>query len=248
MSGEYLSLDTNILIYAVDRDGLLVRGMNGLTETQGRLAQPRDVVAGWTLRSPGRIDLEDVMVNARPTTLIGVSGQAGVFTEPIVRAMAAGVARPVIFPLSNPTSRCEATPQDLMNWSDGRAIVGSGSPFEPVEIDGRKLPVDQTNNAYIFPGLGLGLIASRARRVTDRMLMAAARALADLSPARRDKQASLLPPVEDLRAVAVAVATAVSRQAQADGVADPCGDDELAERIRGHIWTPVYRPYRRAGA
>ena len=234
--------------YAVDRDGLLVRGMNGLTETQGRLAQPRDVVAGWTLRSPGRIDLEDVMVNARPTTLIGVSGQAGVFTEPIVRAMAAGVARPVIFPLSNPTSRCEATPQDLMNWSDGRAIVGSGSPFEPVEIDGRKLPVDQTNNAYIFPGLGLGLIASRARRVTDRMLMAAARALADLSPARRDKQASLLPPVEDLRAVAVAVATAVSRQAQADGVADPCGDDELAERIRGQIWTPVYRPYRRAGA
>ena len=125
------------------------------------------------------------MTNAKPTTLIGVSGQQGAFTEEIVRAMAQTVKRPVIFPLSNPTSRCEATPEDLMRWTEGRAIIGTGSPFHAVEWEGRKIPVDQTNNSYIFPGVGLGILAVKARRVTDSMFMAAAQALAELSPARQ---------------------------------------------------------------
>jgi malate dehydrogenase (oxaloacetate-decarboxylating) len=149
----------------------------------------------------------------------------------------------VIFPLSNPVSRCEATPQQLMDWTDGRALVGAGSPFAPVTCNGRTVTIDQTNNSYIFPGVGLGLIAAGARRVTDKMIMAAARSLADLSPTRTDKDGCLLPPVDRLRWVAASVALAVARQAQADGVADPCGEAELADRIARHVWAPRYRTY-----
>jgi malate dehydrogenase (oxaloacetate-decarboxylating) len=191
------------------------------------------------------IGLLDVAVNARPTVLIGVSGQAGVFTEPVVRAMARAAHRPVIFPLSNPTSRCEATPQQLLDWTDGRALVGVGSPFPCPTWDGGDISICQTNNSYIFPGVGLGLIASGARRVTDAMFMAAARALAALSPTRTDKTAPLLPPVDQLRPVALAVALAVARQAMADGVAEPCSEETLAERVSAHVWEPLYRPYAR---
>ncbi len=232
--------------FAVDRDGLLLQGMNSLTASQAPFAQPREAVADWRLETPGQIGLLDVAVNAKPTVLIGVSGQAGVFTEPVVRAMAAGVERPVIFPLSNPTSRCEAAPQQLLDWTDGRALIGVGSPFPCPTWDGGEVAICQTNNSYIFPGVGLGLIAAGARRVTDAMFMAAARALADLSPTRTDKTAPLLPPVGQLRDVAQAVALAVARQAQADGVAEPCGEAELAARIRARVWEPKYRPYVKA--
>jgi len=232
--------------FAVDRDGLLLEGMNNLTPTQAAFAQPREAVASWKLETPGQIGLLDVAVNARPTVLIGVSGQAGVFTEPIVRAMAAVVERPVIFPLSNPTSRCEATPQQLLDWTEGRALVGVGSPFPRPQWDGGEVAICQTNNSYIFPGVGLGLIASGARRVTEAMFMAAARALAELSPTRTDKTAPLLPPVDQLRKVAQAVALAVARQAQADGVAAPCDEATLAARVRAHVWEPLYRPYVKA--
>jgi malate dehydrogenase (oxaloacetate-decarboxylating) len=141
--------------------------------------------------SKDHISLLDVVINAKPTTLIGVSGQAGAFTEEVVRAMVVGIERPVIFPLSNPTSRSEATPADLMKWTDGRALIGTGSPFAPVEWNGRKVPVDQTNNSYIFPGMGLGILAVSARRVTDTMFMAAAESLAALSPARSGKSERL---------------------------------------------------------
>ena len=177
--------------------------------------------------------------------LIGVCGQPGAFSEAAVRAMAAHVDRPAIFPLSNPTSRAEATAESLLAWTEGRALIGTGSPSLPVRWNGRLVPIAQTNNAYVFPGIGLAVIAVNARRVTDAMFMAAARALPLLSPARHDPGAPLLPPVTELRAVAVAVATAVARQAQADGVADPCEEDELQRRIRAQIWEPVYRPYRR---
>ena len=229
--------------FAVDRDGLLLEGMNSLTPTQAAFAQPREAVTGWALETPGQIGLLDVAVNARPSVLIGVSGQAGVFTEPVVRAMAGNVPRPVIFPLSNPTSRAEATPQQLLDWTKGRALVGVGSPFPCPTWDGGEVSICQTNNSYIFPGVGLGLIASGARRVTDRMFMAAARALADLSPTRHDRTAPLLPPVDQLREVAMAVALAVAKQAQTDGVAAPCDDAVMADRIRARIWEPTYRPY-----
>ena len=207
--------------------------------------QPRVAVAGWKLRQPDRIDLLDVVSNARPTTLIGVSGQPATFTEEIVRAMAANVARPVIFPLSNPTSRSEATPQDLMAWTDERAVIGTGSPFPPVMRHGKAMAVDQTNNAYIFPGVGLGVLAMNARRVTDSMFMAAAKALAGASPAARDPEDTLLPSVSRLREVAEVVGNAVAKQAQLDGVAEPLDDQQIADAVRATMWQPVYKPYKR---
>jgi len=231
--------------YAIDRPGLLIEAMNDITPGQAPFLQSREAVASWSLRRPDRIDLYDVVVNAKPTVLIGVSGQAGAFGEEAVRVMAANVERPVIFPLSNPTSRSEATAEQLVAWTDGRALIGTGSPFAPVQWNGRTIAIDQTNNSYIFPGIGLGVLAARARRVTEAMFMAAAKAVAHMSPTVSDKAGRLLPPVEELRAVSVAVAEAVARQAQADGVADLADDLTLSDHIAAHVWEPRYRPYRR---
>jgi malate dehydrogenase (oxaloacetate-decarboxylating) len=150
----------------------------------------------------------------------------------------------VIFPLSNPTSRSEATAEQIVTWTDGRALIGSGSPFAPVEWKGKTIPINQTNNSYIFPGMGLGILASRARRVTDGMFMAAAKVIAGMSPALKDKDGRLLPPVSQMRAVAVAVATAAARQAQDDGVAEKCDAATLDAEIAGYVWEPRYLPYR----
>ncbi|MBS1873054.1 MAG: NAD-dependent malic enzyme [Acidobacteria bacterium] len=230
--------------WAVDREGLLVEGMTGLRPTQERFVRSRASVEGWQLMNPDRIGLLDVVRNVRPTAMIGVSGQQGAFTEEVVRAMATSTQRPVIFPLSNPTSRSEASPEDLIAWSEGRAVIGAGSPFPPVYRNGKWVPVDQINNSYIFPGLGLGILASSARRVTNGMFMAAAKALAGISPARSSKGGRLLPAVHDLRSVSAAVALAVARRAQADGVADACDGETMSERIQANVWDPIYRPYR----
>jgi malate dehydrogenase (oxaloacetate-decarboxylating) len=234
--------------YAIDRPGLLLEGMNDITPAQAPFVQSLAATAGWTLEAPGRIGLADVVVNARPTVLIGVSGQAGAFTEQVVRTMAEHVDRPVIFPLSNPTSRSEATAEQLVGWTDARALIGTGSPFPPVQWKGRTIPIDQTNNSYIFPGVGLGVLAAGARRVTDGMFMAAARVVAHMSPTASDKSGRLLPPVDQLRAVSVAVAEAVARQAEADGVAELANDVTLSDHIAACVWEPRYRPYRRAGS
>lgn len=231
--------------YAIDRPGLLTDAMNDITPTQQPFAQSRAALADWQLAEEGAIGLLDVMTNARPTVLIGVSGQAGAFTEPAIRAMAVHVERPVIFPLSNPTSRAEATPEQLMAWTDGRALIGTGSPFPPVQWADRTIPVDQTNNSYIFPGVGLGVLASGARRISDTMFMVAAKALAAMSPAMSDRNARLLPPVSALRDVSVSVALAVAKQAQEEGLAEDCSEEDLAARIQAQVWVPVYRPYRK---
>ena len=231
--------------FAVDRCGLLVEGMTGITPAQAPFVQSRAAVAGWTLEKPGEISLLDVVCNARPTVLIGVSGQARAFTEAAVRTMAQHVDRPVIFPLSNPTSRSEATAEQLIAWTDGRALIGTGSPFAPVEWNGRKIAIDQTNNSYIFPGVGLGVITSQARRVTDGMFMAAARALAELSPTKKAANAPLLPPIKSLREVAATVARKVALQAQKDGVADDLSPKALDTQIEKMMWVPEYRSYRR---
>ena len=185
--------------------------------------------------------------NASPTALIGVSGQAGAFTADIVEAMAARVERPVIFPLSNPTSRSEATPDDLLMWTHGKALVGTGSPFPPVMYNGQSISIDQTNNSYIFPGVGLGVLAVSASRITENMFMASAKALAELAPNAGENVQRLLPRVEDLRAVSVHVAKAVARQAIVDGVAETCLEDDLMRSIANLVWDPVYKPYRRPG-
>jgi malate dehydrogenase (oxaloacetate-decarboxylating) len=230
--------------FAVDKDGLLVDGMPGIRPAQQPVVQPRSAVANWELERKDRVSLLDVIRNAKPTALIGVSGQACVFTEEAIRAMAATVERPVIFPLSNPTSRCEATPADLLKWTEGRALIGTGSPFAAVNWNGREVPIDQTNNSYIFPGMGLGILSVKARRVTDTMFMAAAKCLAELSPARRSKSGRLLPPVSELRSVSFAVAKAVALQAIRDGVADPLDEQTVESHIRAKVWEPVYLPYR----
>jgi malate dehydrogenase (oxaloacetate-decarboxylating) len=230
----------------VDRPGLLTSELPDLLDFQRPFAHDRASLAGWSLANPGRIDLLDVMNNARPTTLIGVSGQAGAFTEPVIRAMARGAARPVVFPLSNPTSKSEASPHDLLAWTDGRAIVGTGSPFPPVMRDGRPFQTDQTNNSYVFPGVGLGVLAVGARRVTDRMFEAAARALAAVSPAKDGRSMHLLPPVSELRSVARLVARAVGRAAREEGLCEPFDDAQIDHRIDAKMWRPLYRSYRYA--
>ena len=229
--------------YAIDQDGLLVDGMNSILDFQKPFVQSRGAVASWQLEQSGRIGLFDVVKNAKPTVLIGVSGQPGLFNEQIVRSMAEGVERPIIFPLSNPTSRSEAKPQDLMDWTNGRVVMGTGSPFPPVMRDGRPFAVDQTNNAYIFPGVGLGVLAVGAHRITDGMFAAAAQALADTSPAAHNPKANILPPVHELRAVAVAVARAVALQAREEGLCGPFTDEELDGLIAAKMWDPVYVPY-----
>jgi malate dehydrogenase (oxaloacetate-decarboxylating) len=231
--------------YLVDRTGLLVEGMAGLQSFQTPFAQKKNAVAGWTLESPARVDLADVVANAHPTVLIGTSGQAHAFTEKIVRAMASHVRRPVIFPLSNPTERSEATPVDLFQWTEGRAVVGTGSPFPPVQRNGRPFRVDQTNNAYVYPGIGLGAIAVRAHRISDRMFLAAARTIADLSPAKSDPDGNLFPPLVESRKLSFHVALAVARQAQSEGLANPLTDQETAAAVTAKMWEPRYAPYRR---
>lgn len=231
--------------YAVDRNGLLVDGMTDVHSNQRFLVRARSDVIAWKLQNPNRIDLLDVVENARPTTLMGVSGQAGAFTEEIVRTMARHVGRPVIFPLSNPTSRSEADPGQVIEWTEGRALIGTGSPYPVVQHRGRSIVIDQTNNSYVFPGVGLGVLAGEARRVTDGMFMAAAKALAAMSPARHDQNGRLLPPISDLRIVSRKVAESVARQAQKEGVARLMNDHELQTRIDAFMWKPAYRPYKR---
>ena len=237
--------------YAVDKDGLLIEGLEGMTRDQAVFARAGSEVQDWTRGEHG-IGLKEVVERVRPTVLIGVSGQAGAFTEDIVRAMTRGLdqehdrrdVRPVILPLSNPTSRCEATPADVIRWTDGRAIVGTGSPFAPVEFGGKSHKITQTNNSYVFPGMALGIMSSRAKRVSDEMIMAAALALAALSPAQDDPDGALLPPLESLRNVSMSVASAVGRQAQAEGLAEIKGD-AFEDGLRANVWEPVYLPYKR---
>ena len=232
-------------IYAFNRYGLLVEGARGIKESQQHLVRSRADLNGWKLESGPDISLLDVVRNAKLTVLAGVSAQPGAFTEEIVREMARHTERPIIFPLSNPTSKAEATPADLLRWTEGRALVGTGSPFPPIEINGKKTRVSQVNNSFIFPGLALGILVSHARRVTDGMIMAAAKALAGLSPSRTDLSAPLLPAIAESRSVAMAVSEAVARQAIAEGIADSSDSCDLQQQIRDYVWNPVYVPYER---
>jgi len=240
--------DARDRFYLVDREGLLTDDMAGLQPFQAPFAQPRNRVADWILQTPGRIALADVIANAKPTVLIGTSGQPHAFTEGIVRAMARHAPRPIIFPLSNPTERSEATPHDLLEWTDGRAVIGTGSPFPPARRQGREARVDQTNNAYVYPGIGLGAIAVRARAISDAMFLAATRTVAERSPARRDPQANLLPPLVELREISFHVAFAVAKQAIAEGLAAPKTAEQIAAAVQAKMWEPVYAVYQRRAA
>ena len=231
--------------YAVDRYGLLVEGGQGLRSEQAPFARKKSDVAGWQVSNSKEIGLLDVIRNAKPTVLIGVSGQAGAFTEEIIRTMAKNSERPIVFPLSNPTSRCEATPQQVLDWTDGRALIGTGSPFGPAKFNGREIHIDQTNNSYIFPGLALGTISAKARQVSDAMIKVSALTLAELAPTRQNKNANLLPPLANIRSVSLAIAKAVGNQAIQEGLAT-VDETEFEHELASNVWEPVYEPYERA--
>ena len=233
-------IDARRRFFVVDVVGLLTEDRTDLSPEQRVYAQQSELVASWNIRSDGLPSLADVIDNVHATILIGLSTAAGAFSEPIVSTMASKVDRPIIFPLSNPTSRSEADPADLVRWTGGRVLTATGSPYPPVEVGGRRVEVAQSNNVFIFPAVGLGVVASGATRVTDAMMQAAATALGEVSPALTDPQASLLPPVGRLREVALHVATAVALAAVADGVAPRAVEADLRRRVSAAQWSPHY--------
>ncbi|HEY4364844.1 MAG TPA: NAD-dependent malic enzyme [Bryobacteraceae bacterium] len=221
--------------WMVDKDGLLLRRRTNLTAEQLPYAR-----SGESEAQDHACTLAELIARLDATVLIGLSTVGGAFTEPIVREMARKVARPIILPLSNPTAKSEATAEDLIHWTEGRALVATGSPFAPVEFEGRRIPTAQCNNVYIFPAVGLGVVAAKARRVTDGMMLAAARALAEWSPAVKDPNAALLPGLGEIREVARGVALAVGLAAQKDGVAEPTTPEDLHAKIVATQWVPAY--------
>jgi malate dehydrogenase (oxaloacetate-decarboxylating) len=225
-------------IWVVDVDGLLTDDRTDLSAGQRDFAQPADRVSGWGLSEPAQ--LADVVHHVDVGVLLGLSTAAGAFTESIVREMAGKTERPIIFPLSNPTSRAEAHPAELDHWTDGRALIATGSPFAPLHRNGVERPVAQCNNVYIFPAMGLAVTAAQATRVTDEMMRVAAATLGEASPALADPDQSLLPAWVDVPDVAVRIAHAVAVQAVADGVAPKRSGEELTERITQVRWLPVY--------
>ncbi len=226
-------------IFMIDRFGVLNDQMADLRPFQQRLVQRYDDLAQWGCAdNPG---LLEVVAHAKPDAIVGVSGQPGLFTREVIETMAQNHERPIIFPLSNPSSQVEATPEDIITWSEGRALIATGSPFAPVEFDGNRYPVAQCNNIYIFPGLGLGVLASGATRVSDGMLDAAAETLAMASPAIMNPDAPLLPELHRIYQVTGEIAIAVARKAQEEGLAPPCEQATLEARVRAKRWSAEYR-------
>ncbi|WP_407412556.1 NAD-dependent malic enzyme [Acinetobacter sp.] len=245
MVAEGLSdLEARARIFMVDRFGLITNNQPNLVDFQRPLAQDAVKVQDWT-NSADMISLLDVVQHAQPTVLIGVSGQPGLFTEEIIKTMASHCEHPIILPLSNPTSRVEAAPSDVIAWTEGRALIATGSPFAPVNYQGKIYNISQCNNSYIFPGIGLGVIAVGACRVTHAMLMASSIALAECSPKLQDISADLLPELDHIQQVSRFIAFKVAQAAMADGVAPLMSDEALAAAIEKNFWTPQYRPYKR---
>jgi malate dehydrogenase (oxaloacetate-decarboxylating) len=230
--------------FLLDSKGLLHSVRTNLTPIQQKFAQPFELVSGWRVNN-GQIKLAEIIKNISATILIGVSSQHGQFTEPIVKDMASKVERPIIFPLSNPYDRAEAVPGDLIQWTDGRALVATGTEFPPVTLKDRTINIAQCNNFYIFPAIGLAVRASEAKRVTNRMMVAAAEALGNISQDSADNTATeLLPPIENMRDVAIQIAVRVGLQAQQDGVAQIMSEQELRERVQQKFWIPQYLSYK----
>jgi malate dehydrogenase (oxaloacetate-decarboxylating) len=228
-------------VWLVDKQGLLVDDMSDLRDFQQPYARPRAELSDWTSEAgDGSIGLYQVVANAHPSIMVGTSTVGGAFTERILREMAAHVERPLIFPLSNPTERIEAVPADVIEWTDGRGLVGTGTPWDPVAYKGVEYHVGQANNALVYPGIGLGTIVARAVHVTDGMLLAAAEAIAGLVDVSRPG-AGLLPDVENLRASSASVAVAVARQAARDGVAQVDLTDPV-QAVQDAMWHATYPP------
>ena len=231
-------------VYMVDRFGLLTEGMEGLRDFQAALVQQKDALTDWQY-SGDFASLLDVMHCAKPDILIGVSGQPGLFTEQVIKAMHAGCEQPIIFPLSNPSRQVEAHPKDVIEWTNGQAIVATGSPFGEVEYNGEKFIIPQCNNSYIFPGIGLGVIAAKAKRITDAMLMVSSEMLAEASPRANTGKGSLLPALVEIEPLSKKIAFAVAKKAMEEGVALEMSDEAILKAIEKNYWYPEYRNYKR---
>lgn len=234
-------------IYMIDRFGLLTDTTPGLRDFQQALVQPASAIADWSYSSEFP-SLRDVMNCAKPGILIGVSGQPGLFTEAVVRAMKKGCDTPIIFPLSNPSRQVEATPEQVIKWTDGDVIIATGSPFKPVNYQGKSYAVAQCNNSYIFPGIGLGVLACKARIISDEMLRAASKTLADASPLANSGSGGLLPAFTELAALSKQIAFNVAKVAMQQGLALALDDELLQQKIEQNFWTPQYRQYKRVSA
>jgi malate dehydrogenase (oxaloacetate-decarboxylating) len=231
-------------IFMVDRYGLVTEGMTGLRDFQRKLIQPKSAVADWQIAGE-YASLTEVIHGAKPGILIGVSGQPGLFTEQAIKAMKQYQSMPIIFPLSNPSRQVEATPEQVIEWTNGEVIIATGSPFEPVTYQGKTYHISQCNNAYIFPGVGLGVLSSNANLISDEMLMVASETLAEASPLANTGVGSLLPPITQIESLSKKIAFAVGKVAQEQGLALTLDDDTLIQRIERNFWLPEYREYRR---
>jgi malate dehydrogenase (oxaloacetate-decarboxylating) len=243
MMQEGLSREDAVLrLFLIDRRGLLTTKASHADERQKAFLHPLQDLKTWRSVTPDQYSLMEVVQNARPTVLIGVSGQGGVFTQELIREMSRHVERPIVFPLSNPTSKSECIPADVLEWTQGKAILATGSPFAPVPYSNRQIVIAQCNNVYIFPGLGLGCLAAGATQVSDGMLLAASRILAEHSPALKDATASLFPRLEEVRTIARLIAIGVAREAIKEKLSS-ISFSEVEERVDRLIWTPHYAKY-----
>ncbi len=231
-------------VFMVDRWGLLENNMTSLLSFQKPLAQDVSIRDEWGMQEVAQITLMDVISHAKPDILIGVTGVSGLFTEEVIKTMYKHCPRPTVLPLSNPTSQVEATPQNIIEWTEGNAIVATGSPFAPVSYDGNLYPIAQCNNSYIFPSIGLGVLSCGATRITDNMLMVSSQALADLSPMLKGK-AKLLPSLSNIQEVSRYIALQVAKQAVEDGVALPHTEKHILNKMEDQFWYPEYRQYKR---
>ena len=232
--------ETRRTVAMLDSQGLLYEGRDGMQDDKLPFALTAEDLSGFGFEPGGSYDLETVVRHVAPTILIGTSGKAGAFTQAAVRQMAARAPRPIVLPLSNPTANSEATPADVLEWSDGRAVVATGSPFDPVELDGRTHVPGQANNVFVFPGVGLGALAGRAWEITDRMFLVAATTLAALVPAERIEQGAIYPRLTDLRHISREIALAVAHEARDGKVAPMATDDEIEAAVDACIWSPEY--------
>src|ERR671911_152630 len=242
--------------FILDSKGLLQTTRTNLSEAQQKFAQPAAELASLNKKAGEegeKIGLDEVIKNISATILIGVSSQPNQFTESIVRQMASNVDRPIIFPLSNPSDRAEAAPKDLIQWTEGRALIATGTEFPPVSFNGKTFKVAQCNNFYIFPAIGLAVVVSKAKRVTDKMMISAASALGNFQDTKGSNnddvdnagaESPLLPPIENMRDVAIHIATSVALQAQQDGVASEMSEQEVSEQVQKKFWIPEYRKYK----
>ncbi|WP_298940556.1 NAD-dependent malic enzyme [uncultured Psychromonas sp.] len=230
-------------VFMVDRYGLLTDNMTELQSFQAPLVQKETDIAGWDKSQ--KLGLEQVAKQAKITVLFGVSGQKGLFTQAVIEALCENTENPIVLPLSNPTSRVEATPQEITNWSKGKAIIATGSPFPNTLYEGQSFEISQCNNSYIFPGIGLGVLAARATGISDNMLMVASQALADASMEYEKAPGALLPPLKVIKQISEKIACAVAHQAIEDKLALPVTDENMQRRLEANFWLPKYRHYRR---